>query len=437
MLTIVIAFIFTAFFAGVEIAYVSANKLLVELKRKRATGEGDLMTRFYSRPSEFLGTMLVGHNIALVTLTILLTDIISPRLEPFLPAELTRSLLTTFLITLLVLVFAEYVPKAFFRLYADSIISGLAYPIRFFQILLAPPTWLMTKASTFLLRVFFKTPHTTDESVFTRGDLEHLLLNSFTQNPEENKTGNEGFDTDLFANALQLRNVRVKQCMIPRPEIVHIDAADSLEKLRQTFKETNLSRIILIDNDLNNVLGYVHHQQMLTAVLDAHDNNDLDHEQSSLRALSMDIQFVPEVMRVFDLMNHFITTRASIACVVDEFGGTSGIITLEDILEQIFGDIADEHDQEAYVETQVNDHEFIFSGRLDISYLNDTYPSLDLPSSDTYHTLSGYLVAAIADIPQQGSIIERNGLRFIPELVTDTRIETVRVIRIDHNDKEH
>jgi putative hemolysin len=409
---ILIALLFTSFFAGLEIAFISANKLLVELQRKRAGSnfESTVITKFYDKPAKFLGSMLVGHNIALVTLTILLTNLLKPSVEHYVQGEFLISVVCTLIITILVLIFAEYLPKTVFRLYADTILFTFALPIRFFQFLLAAPTWIMTKLSNLLITLIIGKHQEEPENAFTRIDLEHFVKNTFKPASQE-----EEVDTDLFNKALQLRNVKVKQCMIPRSEMIHIDVADAIADLRKVFKDSNLSRIIVIKDDIDNILGYVHHQQMLK-------------KPTQIQPLVMDVLFVPEVMKVLDLMDKFIKERFNIACVVDEFGGTSGIITLEDILEQIFGDIEDEHDHEEFVEHKISDKEYLFSGRLEIDYINSAYPLIHIPRGE-YHTLSGYLVDAVANIPDQGSVIELLGYRFIPEIVSDTRIETVRIVK--------
>jgi len=225
----------------------------------------------------------------------------------------------------------------------------------------------------------------------------------------------EVVDREMFGNALNLKEVRVRDCMVPRPEIECIDINAGVEELEQLFRETKLSRILVIEDDVDNVLGYVHHQQLLE-------------RPSNIDKIRLEIIFVPEVMRVSDLLHKFITERVNIVCVVDEFGGVAGLITLEDILEEIFGEIEDEHDEEEYIEQQISETEYLLSGRLEIDYLNEKFPSLHLPEGE-YHTLSGYLVMTTGSIPQQGAEIELNGTRFILEQVSETKIETVRILK--------
>ena len=415
---IIVSLLLSALFSGTEIAYVSASKLVVELKKKKGSRRGKILGHFYDHPSEFLGTMLIGNNIALVTFTTLATA----PLETFLGANLGIGqggfliLIQTILLTLVVLIFGEFLPKTLFRLYAESILYFLAFPLRFIQILLAIPAKVTTQLSNFLLRFVMKEKIEQDEDAFTRLDLENFIKSSRTDSEDE-------IDTELFEKALNLRETKVKESMVPRPEIESIEVNDSIENLIQVFKETNLSRIVVYEEDIDQVLGYVHHQQMLQ-------------NPRNIKPIVLEMPFVPEVMRVRNLLNHFIKNKINIACVVDEFGGTAGIITLEDILEEIFGEIEDEHDQEEHIEQQISEDEYIFSGRLELDYLNEKYPVLSLPEDEEFHTLSGYIVMTTGTIPEQGAEIELGGFKFILELVSDTKIETIRVIKLPESEEK-
>ncbi|PHN05586.1 hemolysin family protein [Flavilitoribacter nigricans] len=407
---IIIFLVLSALFSGTEIAFISANKLKVELKKKKGALRGTIIANFYEKPSDFIGMLLVGNNIALVVFSYLMTRQLSPVIveQWGIENELVILLLNTIIITIVVLIFGEFLPKTLFRLYADEILYFLAFPLKLIQWLLALPSWIMTRSSTALLRLFIKTPIEVSESTFTRLDLENFINDPRTDSEEE-------IDKELFGNALNLKDTRVRDCMVPRTEIENIDVNSSVAELLQLFKSTKLSRIIVTEGDTDNVLGYVHHQQLLD-------------QPQDIRSQIMDIPFVPEVMNATDLMNRFIKERLSIACVVDEFGSVSGIITLEDILEEIFGEIEDEYDQEDYIERQISEDEFLFSGRLEIDQLNNKY-DLGFPDGE-YQTLSGYLVMTTETIPDQGAVIELEGYRFIFEQVSNTKIETVRVIRL-------
>ena len=407
--SIVLFLMLSALFSGTEIAFISASKLGIELKKKKGSSRGRILAQFYEKPADFMGTMLVGNNIALVIFTYLMTKLLSPYIAPGAADSPWVLLLNTVIITIVVLIFGEFLPKTLFRLYADQILYLLAYPLQFLKWILLLPSWVMTKMSSLLLRLLFKTPQEEDVTAFTRLDLENFISNTRTDSEEE-------IDKELFGRALNLNEVRVRDCMVPRTEIENIDVNSTIDDLVTLFRETKHSRIIITKDEIDNVLGYVHHQKLLE-------------EPQTIRRLTMPIIFVPEVMRVTDLMNTFVKKNMNIACVVDEFGGVAGIITLEDILEEIFGEIEDEHDQEEYVEIQISDTEYILSGRLEIDYLNEKYEELDFPEGE-YQTLSGYLVTTTETIPEQGAVIELEGYQFVLELVSDTKIETIRVIKL-------
>ena len=412
-LTLIIFFLLlSALFSGSEIAFISANKLRVELKKNKGSRRGAILAHFYEKPANFLGTMLVGNNISLVIFTNLMTTPIVYFFSKYfgLENEFLLLLISTILITIVVLIFGEFLPKTLFRLFADDVLYFLAYPLRFLQFFLFMFSWVMIWCANILLKFFLNVEVEQVEKALTRVDLGDFIQSSISDTDDD-------IDRDLFHNVLQLREVKVKECMIPRREIEDVDITDSIEDLEQKFKETNLSRLIITEEDIDHIVGYVHHSQMLK-------------RPKSIKNLFLDIPFVPETMRVQMLMNRFIKTGMTIACVVDEYGGVAGIITLEDILEEIFGEIEDEHDQEEYIETQVSEKEFIFSGRLEIDYLNNKYEVLDFPEGE-YETLSGYLVMTTTSIPKRNAEILLDGYKFILELVSETKIETVRVIKLD------
>lgn len=406
IVVILVTLLLSAFFSGSEIAFISANKLGIEVIRNKGNRRGQILSNFYEKPKGFLSTMLVGNNIALVIFTIFMTKLIEPWLAQFFGEESTFLLIAvTFIITIVVLIFGEFLPKTLFRLYANEILYRFSYMLSFLKWLLILPASLMTGLSNVLLRSIFKIPVEDVENVLTKIDLEHYIHDSLSEE--------ETIDKEILTNALNLKQVKVRDCMIPRNEIIHIDKKDSMDDLLATFIEAKLSRIIVKDGDIENVIGYIHHQQLL-------DNPKL------LRKLIMPISYVPEAMNVQDLMMKFIKESTSIACVVDEFGGTAGLITLEDILEEIFGEIEDEHDEEGYIEEVISEREYRFSGRLEIDHLNEKYDNLDFPEGE-FHTLSGYIVMTNQTIPKQGDELDLDGYRFFFEVVSDTKIEVMRV----------
>ena len=356
---ILVFLVLSAFFSGSEIAFVSANKLGIEIKRNQGSKRGSILARFYDNPKSFLSTMLVGNNIALVVFTILMGSLIRPLFDPIIKANGGLLLIETILITIVILILGEFLPKTLFRLYANQLLHFLAYPLLFFKRLLSIPTWIMTKSSEFVIKYILKQPLDKSDTTINRLDLEHFFHDRVSEKGED-------IDKTIFTNVLNLNQIKVRNCMVPRTEIVAIDYRASLDDLIDTIYESNHSRILVIDGDVENVMGYIYHQQFFE-------------NPTSLSQLILEIPFVPEAMNAQDLLMRFINKGTNIACVVDEFGGTAGIITIEDILEEIFGEIEDEHDQEEYVETQISDTEYLFSGRLEISLLNDKYDNIHFP----------------------------------------------------------
>lgn len=409
IVVILVFLLLSAFFSGSEIAFVSASKLGVEIKRDEGSRRGRILGRFFDRPDDFLGSMLVGNNIALVVFTYFMAELLTPLFAPWISNEGLLGLVLTIITTIVVLIFGEFLPKTLFRLYSNEALYFFTYPLLIFKSLLKIPTWIMIKLTNAIMSVFVKSPDKSLSEALTRTDLHHYVHETLSD-------FNEDIDKEIFTNALNLNQLRVRDCMIPRPEIIHFDKSESVEELVKLFISTKVSRILIIDGDIENVLGYIHHQQLL-------DN------PKRLSTLILDVPFVPETMGARDLMMDFINGKNNIACVVDEFGSIAGLITLEDILEEIFGEIEDEHDSEDYTERQISDTEYIFSGRLEIDHLNETYEHLDFPEGD-YHTLSGYIVMTSGNIPQSdGEMIELDDYQFIIEKIGDTKIETVRVIK--------
>lgn len=407
---ILLFLLLSAFFSGSEIAFVSASKVGVEIKKEEGSSRGKILGRFYDKPEGFLGTMLVGNNISLVVITYFATELLEPWFSSFISNELILLLTTTLIITIVVLIFGEYLPKTFFRLYSNQVLFMMAYPLRLFQVILAIPSWIMLSMTNILMRPFIKSPDKNLTEALTRLDLHHYIDETISD-------FNEDIDKEIFTNALHLNQLKVRNCLVPRPEVIHFDIGGSVDDLISLFRKTKVSRILIIDGDIEVVKGYIHHQQLLS-------------NPAQIKEIVMEIPYVPEAMNARDLMLRFIRESTNIACVVDEYGSISGIITLEDILEEIFGEIEDEHDGEEYIEKQISADEYLFSGRLEIDYINENYPNLNIPEGE-YHTLSGYLVMTSGKIPEAtGELIQLNGLDFIVEKLGDTRVETVRVRKI-------
>ncbi len=394
----------SGFFSAAEIAFVSANKLGVEVLKSKGQIKGRLVADFYEKPKEFLSSMLVGNNIVLVLLTIFLSQLIDPFISSYLgEGTIAQLLVATIIITIIVLIFGEFLPKTFSQMYANEFLYRSSYLIKFFMWLLFLPTWLLTKISNFFIKRFFASTKPEDNNSLSRIDLEEYI----------NENESEDIDKEILTNALNLGQYKVRDCMIPRNEIIFIDKKDTIQDVIEVFKTHKLSRIIVADGDIENIVGYIHHQKLLK-------------DPKSIDKIITPVIFVPDAMGLKDLMHNFINERFNLACVVDEFGGIAGLITLEDILEEIFGEIDDEHDIEDLTEIQISENEYLFAGRLEVDYLNQTYTNLDLPVGE-YQTLSGLIVTNEENIPIQGTEIAIGENIFIIESVSDTKIEKIRI----------
>lgn len=409
---IILALIFSAFFSGIEIAYVTANRLKIELLKKQGTFTGRMLGVTTASPSRFLATMLVGNNIALIVLGIIMAKLLEPLIAAQLPAsinnELVVILIQTLITTLIVLFVGEFIPKALFRLNPDGALKLFALPMFIIYWLLFPLVQLVVSFTHVVLRLLFKIDFSEDPFVFSHVDLDHFI-NQFVKNKEEES---KEVNTDILERAIYLREVRAKECMIPRTEIEGIDVTSTMEELREVFVKTHLSRIIIYDDTIDNILGYVHHFDLLK-------------KPAAIRDILFPMKVIPESMLAKDILNLFMRDHKSVCWVVDEFGGTSGIVTLEDVLEEIFGEIKDEHDTEQFVEKQIYEDEFIFSGRLEIDYLNEKY-HINLPEGE-YETLAGFILTHHENIPEKGEEIVIGNFRFRILSVSETRVETIRV----------
>ncbi|MCH2043040.1 MAG: hemolysin family protein [Saprospiraceae bacterium] len=403
----------SGFFSGIEIAFISSDRLQVELQKKKGSPRGRILAGFQERPSEFLGTTLVGNNIVLVILAKLFDEFVKThQLLPsfILEDSVTLMLSVTVIMTIILLIFGEFLPKVSFQINPTGILFLFAYPLSFVKFLLTPIVWVMVQSSYAVLALIFKIKPEPDQQVFSRIDLEHFINNIQTSEQD-------GLDKTLFQNALYIGEVKVKDCIVPRNEIVRVPIDIPIQELRQRFIESRVSRIIVCGESVDDILGYVHHQQLF------------QHVKQLSTDILLPIPVVSEFTNARDLMNRFIKKKLNIAWVVDEYGGTAGIVTLEDILEEIFGEISDEHDKILNLHKQESQDEYIFAGRIEIDFINDTY-QLNLPEGDDYQTLSGFIVTHLESIPEQGQKIRYNGYEFLFERVSNTRIERVRVRRL-------
>lgn len=410
--SIFIALLLIAFFSGIEIAFVSANKLRVELLKEKGSVSAKIISGFNSHPSRFISTMLIGLNMALVLFGSIAETYFSPeRLGFGLVNPVTWLIVQTLVTTVIILIFGELIPKILFQVNSDRTLLFFAYPVKLIYIFLSPLTGLFHSLARWILKHLFSLQLREGVQDFTEEDLEYLVKETAVE--ENDKDEADHLNSEIFEKALYLKDIKVRNCMIPRPEIQSFEVTESLEELRKMFIETKLSRIIIYEEKIDKILGYVHHFDMLK-------------EPKTVRALIRPVLTVPDSMIARDLLLQFIRERKNMAWVVDEYGGTAGIITLEDLMEEIFGEIEDEHDEEELTEKKLSATEYVFSGRLEVDYLNNEY-DLDLPEGD-YTTLSGYIISNFEDLPEAGTEMEMDQFHVKILRASETRIELVSLV---------
>jgi len=402
----IVSLLASAFFSGMEIAFVSNNKLKVGLLKQENGRLAKIISGFYDKQSRFLSTILIGNNIALVIFGIAIASLVGYWF-PNINNDFLQLLVQTIISTIIVLFLGEFIPKILFQLNPNAILKFFAIPFSILYILLWLPVQFINSISGFFIRKVFQQDDTIAELEYSKVDLGDFVMSSAYGTEEQ-----EDLNTDLFEKALYLTKVKVRECMLPRPEIEAVDITCTIEELVQKFVDTKHSRILVYSDSIDSVLGYIHHHDMLK-------------KPKNLQSIIIPIKVVPETMPVRSLMDVFIKERKSIAKVVDEFGGTAGIITLEDIIEEIFGEIEDEHDVPEFIEEQISLDEFIFSGRLEVDYLNEKY-ELKIPDGE-YETLAGFIFSVYEHIPKMGENIRTEDFDMKVISVSKTRIETVKL----------
>ena len=408
IIIILISILLSAFFSGMEMAFVTANKMYIELEKKKETFLAKILQKLTENPSKFLTTMLVGNNIALVIYGYFMGELLMPYLKPYILSDFLILLIQTLISTLIILITAEFLPKAIFRIYANEFLKIFTLPSYLFLLLFYVISMFITFISDFILRVFFNAKEDNVQLAFTKAELGHFIIEQLETVKEDEEVDSE---IQIFQNALEFHNVKAREAMIPRTDIIAIDVNDSIKNLKAAFVETGLSKIIVYNDSLDDIIGYVH-------VFELFKN------PNSIRSILLPIEIVPETMMINDILNDLTKKQKSIAIVLDEYGGTSGLITIEDIIEELFGDIEDEHDSTILLENKINDREFEFSARLEVDYINETY-NLSLREDDAYETLGGLIVDSIENIPQQGEIIEIGNFQFTITEVSSSKIENV------------
>lgn len=408
---IVITVIASAFFSGMEIAFVSANRMKLELAAQQGGLNGKILAALSKDQSRFIATMLIGNNVALVVFGIYMAKMLDPVFGEFISNEIGVLLLQTVVSTLIILTLAEFLPKAIFRIHANTLLSALALPVSIIYYLLYLVVTFVMFLSDVILKIFVKGKVEKEEQqVFGRVDLDH-----FVKEHTETQENKDEIETEIqiFQNALDFSKVKARECMLPRTDIVALPIDASLEELKAQFMETGLSKVLIYRENLDDIIGYVHSYEMFK-------------KPNDVKSILIPIPVVTETMAGSDLLNFFIKERKSIALVVDEFGGTSGLVTMEDVIEEIFGEIEDEHDTPDLIEEQLSDGKFRFSARHEVDYLNEKY-ELNLPTSENYETLGGLIFAIHESIPEPGERIELDSYVAVIEKVEKNRIDIIKL----------
>ncbi len=408
---LLITMAFSAFFSGMEIAFVSVDKLRFEMERKAGV-TSSIISYFLRNPNNFISTMLVGNNIALVIYGILMAQIIEVNLlAGIISNHFVMVLVQTVISTLIILVTGEFLPKTLFKINPNLMLKVFAVPLFVCYVILFPISKLASGLSYLFLRLLgMKVNKEASAKAFGKVDLDYFIQTSI-----ENADSEEELDAEvkIFQNALDFSNIKIRDCIVPRTEVVAVDLTTTLEDLKNLFVESGISKIIVYDGNIDNVVGYIHSSEMFRNPVDWRNN-------------VKDVPIVPETMAAHKLMKLFMQQKKTIAVVVDEFGGTAGIVSLEDLVEEIFGDIEDEHDNTSYVCKQIGGHEYVLSARLEIEKVNETF-GLDLPESDDYLTVGGLILNRYQSFPKLHEVIEVDNYQFKIIKVTATKIELVRL----------
>lgn len=411
LIVIISTLLFSAFFSGMEIAFLSSNRLKVEMDRLKGTLNGRILGIFYKDESHFIAMLLLANNVSLVIFGISAANLLNPVIESWgITSDGLILVFQTVISTLLVLVTAEFLPKALVQINPNGFLKFASVPMIIMHWLLYIPTQLVMFISNAALRLL-KTNGDTGEKVFSKIDLEHYVQDLSGRIKEEEDFGNE---MQILQNALDFSSLKARDCMIPRTEIVAIEVEQDIATLRSLFIQQQLSKILIFRNNIDNIIGYVHSFEMFK-------------RPTSIKQIMLPIAFVPEAISGKELLEMFTKQSGNIAVVVDEYGGTAGMITIEDVIEEIFGEIDDEHDVEELLEEKISEKEYRFAGRMDIDYINEEY-HLSLIDSDHYETLAGLIIHSLETIPETGTKLELDKYTLVIEQVSDRKIEIVRIL---------
>lgn len=419
VIIIVASLILSAFFSGMEIAYVSSNKIHIEIEKKQEGLLAIILSKLTAKPSKYIATMLIGNNIALVIYGFFMGDLLVEWFQSMLPLQsgflnyaLTDlSLLSqTIISTIVILITAEFLPKVFFQIYANTLIKILALPAYVFYVLFSLISDFVIWVSDIILRQFFKTEGDQIQLAFTKIELGNYISEQMESFEEHDDLDSE---IQIFQNALEFSEVKAREVMVPRTEIIAVELESSIKSLNALFTETGCTKILVYKETIDDILGYVH-------------SFELFKKPKSIKSIILPVEFVPETVLIKDVLNVLIKKRKSIAVVLDEYGGTSGIMTVEDIVEELFGEIEDEHDTDYMIEEVLENDVFKFSARLDVDYINETY-KINLPESENYETLGGLIVNFTEQIPEKNEVVTMGTFQFIVLEVSNTKIDLVEL----------
>lgn len=419
LLIICISLLLSAFFSGMEIAFVSANKIHIEIEKKQEGFLANILGLLTRKPSKFIATMLIGNNIALVVYGLFMGDLLMTWFTGLLPTSnaLVNVLLTDFSLlsqtlisTLIILLTAEFLPKVLFQIYSNTLLKILAIPAYFFYLLFWVISEFVIKVSDFILKTFFKTDGDEVQLAFSKMELGDYITEQMETVEEEDEVDSE---IQIFQNALEFTEVKAREVMVPRTEITAVEIHETTKNLTKLFTETGYSKILVYKGTIDNIIGYVH-------------SYELFRKPKSIKSILRPVELVPETMLIHDILNVLTKKRKSIAVVLDEYGGTSGIVTVEDIVEELFGEIEDEHDSTDLHEEQLDPSTYTFSARMEVDYVNENY-KLELPDSEEYETLGGLIVSETGEIPEQDVEIKIDNYVFTILEVSSTKIDLVKL----------
>ncbi len=427
ILVILLSLTLSAFFSGMEIAYISSNKIHIEIEKKQKGFLATVLSKLTAKPSKFIASMLVGNNIALVMYGLFMGDLLMNWFETLVGVSewgfidyllVDLNLVTqTVISTLVILLTAEFLPKVFFQIYANSLLKIFAVLAYVFYLIFSPISWFVIWISDFVLKRFFKTEGDEVQLYFTKTELGNYISEQMETVEDDDEIDTE---IQIFQNALEFSDVRAREVMIPRTEIVAVSLFQTPKEANNLFVETGLSKILVYNKTIDDIIGYIHAFELFK-------------KPKNLKSILLPVELVPETMYVKDVLNTLIKKNKSIAVVIDEYGGTSGIVTVEDIVEELFGEIEDEHDSIALIEEQLSDEHYRFSARMEVDYINETY-KIKLPESETYETLGGLIVNHTEEIPEVGDIVTIDEFELHIMETTNTKIELVELKIVEIED---